>query len=89
MKTMTVALCCAFVTLIAAQTWAQKTSAQAVSAHERRPACASIMRICMKRAGAGHANICEDMFSQAKNSGVWPATQDEEGRHHAAVPCER
>ncbi len=34
----------------------------------KKPTCQSIMNICMKRAGSGHAGICEDMFAQAKEA---------------------
>lgn len=53
----------------------------------KAPACASIMAICMKRAGAGHAGICEDMYRQARNTGQWPATEEPNGRKHPATPC--
>jgi len=57
------------------------------SAQERKTACSKIMDICMKRAGSGHAAICEDMYSTAKRTGAWPATQEPDGTKHAPVPC--
>lgn len=53
----------------------------------RKVACSKIMDMCMKRAGNGHAAICEDMYSQARNTGAWPPTQEPDGTKHAAVPC--
>ena len=49
--------------------------------------CQKIYDICMKRAGSGHAAICQDMFDQAKRTGLWPAAQDERGVQHDATPC--
>ena len=57
------------------------------AAQQRKTACAKIMDICMKRAGDGHAGICQDMYDQAKRTGEWPATQEPDGTTHAAVPC--
>jgi hypothetical protein len=60
------------------------------SAQTKKPiACSKIMDLCMKRAGNGHAGVCEDMYSQARNTGVWPATAEEDGTAHAPVPCTR
>lgn len=52
-----------------------------------KTSCEKIFKICMKRAGSGHAAICEDLYSQAKRTGVWPATEDEHGKKYAPVPC--
>ena len=49
--------------------------------------CSSIMDICMKRAGDGHAGICDDMYSVAKNTGHWQATEEPDGTKHGPVPC--
>ena len=62
-------------------------SATPALAQQKKTTCASILAICLKRAGDGHAGICEDMHSQAVNSGTWPPTQDEQGKKYAAVPC--
>ncbi len=53
----------------------------------KKVSCDSIMALCMKRAGDGHAGICEDMLSQARNTGRWPATQEPDGKKHPPVPC--
>ena len=53
----------------------------------KRPTCQSIMNICMKRAGSGHAGVCEDMFAQAKANHQWPETEDEQGVRRPPVPC--
>ncbi|MFO1136642.1 MAG: hypothetical protein U1E30_15805 [Rhodoblastus sp.] len=53
----------------------------------KRPTCQSIFNICMKRAGSGHAAICEEMFAQAKANHEWQATVDENGVHRGPVPC--
>ena len=64
--------------------------APSASAQTRKPvACSKIMDMCMKRAGNGHAGVCEDMYSQARNTGVWPATAEDDGTTHAPVPCSR
>ena len=64
--------------------------APAAYAQAKKPvACSKIMDICMKRAGSGHAGVCEDMYSQARNTGVWPATAEEDGTTHAPVPCSK
>jgi hypothetical protein len=55
-------------------------------AQERKTACSKIMDMCMKRAGSGHAAICEDMYSTARKTGAWPATQEPDGTKHAPVP---
>jgi len=63
--------------------WAGPAAAQA-----RKPvACSKIMDLCMKRAGDGHAGICEDMYSQARNTREWPATIEPDGTRHEPVPC--
>jgi len=54
---------------------------------KRKPSCQSIFNICMKRAGSGHAAICEDMFANAKANREWQATVDEQGVHRPPVPC--
>ena len=54
---------------------------------KKKPSCQSIMNICMKRAGSGHAAVCEDMFANAKAKGQWQETVDEQGVRRAAVPC--
>ncbi len=54
---------------------------------KKKPSCQSIFNICMKRAGSGHAAICQDMFAMAKSKGEWQETQDENGVRYAAVPC--
>lgn len=59
----------------------------AAAQQQRKVACSKIMDMCMKRAGNGHAAICEDMYSQARNTGVWPSTQEPDGTKHDAVPC--
>ena len=60
----------------------------AVAQEARKPvSCDSIMALCMKRAGDGHAGICQDMLQQARNSGRWPATEEPNGKKHSAVPC--
>jgi len=53
----------------------------------KKPSCQSIMNICMKRAGSGHAAICEDMFANAKAKGEWQETVDEQGVRRPPVPC--
>ena len=57
------------------------------AAQHRKTACSKIMELCMKRAGDGHAAICEDMYSQARRTGEWPPTQEPNGQKHDAVPC--
>jgi hypothetical protein len=47
------------------------------------------MRICMKRAPEASKGICEDMYAQAKNTGVWPAATDENGKQHPPTKCSR
>ncbi|HMN74382.1 MAG TPA: hypothetical protein PKA55_21165 [Rhodoblastus sp.] len=54
---------------------------------KKKPSCQSIFNICMKRAGSGHAAICQDMFASAKANGEWQATVDEQGVHRPPVPC--
>ena len=65
----------------------QAAGVQTAHAQERKPACAALFAICMKRAGAGHAGVCEDMHAQARNSGVWPAAQDLDGKPYPPTPC--
>ena len=63
-------------------------STGSAGAQARKPvACSKIMDMCMKRAGDGHAAICEDMYSQAKNTRLWPATVEPDGSKHDPVPC--
>ena len=54
---------------------------------KKKPTCQSIFNICMKRAGDGHAAICQDMYAAAKANHQWQATVDEQGVHRAPVPC--
>ncbi len=53
----------------------------------KRPTCQSIFNICMKRAGDGHAAICQDMYASAKANGQWQETVDEQGVRRPPVPC--
>lgn len=62
-------------------------SGAAQAQEKKKPSCQSIFNICMKRAGSGHAAICEDMFRSAKANGQWQATVDEQGVHRPPVPC--
>ena len=59
----------------------------AIAQEARKTACAKIMDICMKRAGDGHAAICEEMYAEAKRTGVWQATAEPDGTRHPPVPC--
>ena len=59
----------------------------AFAKQEQKIACSKIMDMCMKRAGDGAAGICEDMYSQAKNTGEWPATAEPDGTAHPPTPC--
>jgi hypothetical protein len=56
-------------------------------AQTRKTACSKIFDMCMKRAGDGHAAICEDMYESAKRTGAWQATQEPDGTRHPPVPC--
>ena len=56
--------------------WAESP---ALAQQSHKTACSKIMDMCMKRAGDGHAGVCEDMYSQARNTGVWPATAEPDG----------
>ena len=77
-------------TAAAAILFAASGSGPAQSQQSRKPAvCSKIMDICMRRAGDGHAGVCEDMYSQARNTGVWPATVEPDGTTHPPIPCTR
>lgn len=77
-------------TAAAAILFAASAAGPAQAQQVRKPvACSKIMDICMRRAGDGHAGVCEDMYSQARNTGVWPATAEPDGTQHAPVPCTR
>ena len=62
-------------------------SGVAQAQEKKKPSCRSIFNICMKRAGSGHAAICEDMFAMARSKGEWQETQDENGVRYPKVPC--
>ncbi|MFV0281775.1 MAG: hypothetical protein ACK5JM_13580 [Rhodoblastus sp.] len=62
--------------------------ASQADAQTRKPgSCKAIYNICMKRAGAGHAAICEDMYRSARANGEWQETIDENGVKRPPVPC--
>ncbi len=64
------------------------TASGAAQAQDRKkPSCQSIFNICMKRAGSGHAAICQDMFATAKANAEWQETVDEKGVRRPPVPC--
>jgi hypothetical protein len=56
-------------------------------AQGKKTTCAKIMDICMKRAGDGHAAICEEMYENARRTGEWQATVEPDGTKHPPVPC--
>ncbi|MCB1543566.1 MAG: hypothetical protein H6872_11100 [Methylobacteriaceae bacterium] len=62
-------------------------SGVAQAQEKKKPSCRSIFNICMKRAGSGHAAICEDMYAMARSKGEWQETQDENGVRYPAMPC--
>lgn len=63
------------------------TAASAPAEAAGKTTCKQIFDICMKRAGSGHAAICEDMYAQARRNGQWQATEDEQGHKYPPVPC--
>ncbi|MFT4096266.1 MAG: hypothetical protein QM651_04040 [Rhodoblastus sp.] len=63
------------------------TASAAQAQEKKKPSCQSIFNICMKRAGDGHAAICQDMYASAKSNGQWQETVDEQGVRRPPVPC--